>query len=136
MFVPLELNQLVTKTSERVGCTLAIIRCWQSDGGRHVYYANVRGVLNESPDLRLEIAGTVCAEMQENRADEINLFLFANGERIGLHSDPTSYLIGHGEESFAWDYNDEGFDQFLELDESTFSHPIDESMVIPAPDTT
>ena len=56
MFVPLELNQRVARISQRVGCELVIVRCWQSDGGRHVYYANVRGVLSESPDLRIEIA--------------------------------------------------------------------------------
>ena len=93
-------------------------------------YCNVRGKLHESEELLIEIAGTVCAEMTPDTKDEIDLFLFVNGRRVGLHDQPFKYLIGYGDAPFVWDYNDEGFDQFLMLDESTYSQPIDEALVI------
>ncbi|MAX36758.1 MAG: hypothetical protein CME33_09365 [Gimesia sp.] len=134
MFIPSELKQRIDELSQRVGCKLTIVRCWQGDFDRPVMYCNVRGVLNESPDLLIEIAGTVCAELNPDRDDETNLFMFVNGDRVGLHDESFKYLIGYGNAPFAWDYNDEGFDQFLTLDESTFSQPIDQSLVIAPPD--
>lgn len=135
MFVPPELDQLVVAISRQVGCELAIVRCWQSDGGRPVLYANVRGTLNDSPHLVIEIAGTVCAELTTERDDEISLFLFVNGQRVGLHDQTYKYLIGNGSDPLLWACNDEGFDEFTTLDESTFLHPIDESLIIPEPST-
>jgi hypothetical protein len=97
-------------------------------------YCNFRGTLHESPELLIEIAGTLCAELTAGRTDQISLFLFINGQRVGLYREPFKYLIGHGDRALDWGYNDEGFDQFETLDLTTYSQPIDASLAIHPPD--
>lgn len=96
-------------------------------------YCDFRGVLHESPELKVEVAGTLCAELTPDNEDETDLFIFLNGHRLGLYNESFKYLIGYGQKPFRWDYNDEGFDQFDILDSTTFTAPIDESLAIDRP---
>lgn len=142
MYVPSQLVERIEALSARLGSTLAIVRCWKSERGRPVLYCDFRGTIHKSPELILEVAGTLCAELTIERQDEIDLFLFVNGQRVGLYKWPShgrqnesfKYLIGHGDAPFVWDYNDEGFDQFDTLDSNTYSTPIDKSLVIHPPE--
>lgn len=136
MYVPPEISARIETLSVRLGCSLNVARCWKSEGGRPVMYCNFRGALHSSPELLIEVAGTLCAELTIDRQDEIDLFVFINGQRVGVFDGKRinrDYLIGYGDAPFKWDYNDEGFDQFTNLDSETFANPIDKSLAIDPP---
>lgn len=123
----------IATLADRLNCALSVLRCWKSDGGVSRMYCNFRGVLHRSPEILIEVAGTICADLTDELGDEINMFVFINGRRLGVlddQIDTRKYLIGHGKASFRWDYNDCGFDQFTHLNAETFLNPIDESLAM------
>jgi hypothetical protein len=137
MYVPPQLTTRIEALSIRLGCALTVVRCWKNDGGRPRMYCDFRGVLHRSPELLIELAGTLCAELSNEPPDEIDLFVFINGRRVGVCDrdlDTRKYLIGYGGAQFVWDYNDEGFDQFMTLDAETFTCPIHKSLAINPPE--
>ena len=137
MYAPPQISARIEALSIRLGCAMTVARCWRNDGGRPVMYCNFRGVLHRSQEMLIEVAGTLCAELSDERPDEIDLFVFINGRRIGVcdgNLDTRKYLIGHGDAPFVWDYNDEGFDQFTTLDAGTFAYPIDNSLAVKPPE--
>ena len=134
MYVPSEITTRIQKLSEQLGCELRVLRCWQSDGGRPVFYCNFRGVLHDHPSFLLECFGTLCAELTDGRDDLTDLFLFLNGQRLAVAPASADYLVSRrADGEFDWDYDDEGYDNFLELNDKTGTESIDASLSIHPP---
>ena len=117
MYVPPEITSRVAKIGERLQCELSVVQCWLNEF-RPGMYCRLRGVLHDSSAVKIEVAGTLCIELNGDRDDELDLFLFVNGRRVGLYRDGRKYLIGRGEGDLIWDDDDPGFEDFDRLDDS------------------
>lgn len=117
MYVPPEIMSRVEKIGERLQCELSVVQCWINEF-RPGMYCRLRGVLHGSSALKIEVAGTLCVELTSDHKDQIDLFLFVNGRRVGLYREEYKYLIGRGEGDFVWDDDNPGFENFDRLDES------------------
>lgn len=93
-------------------------------------YCNFKGVISDSPSFLLEIGGTLCCEITPGLDDLLDLFVFLNGQRLTRAVNGSDYLIGRGNSALKWDYDDDGYWNFTELNDSTFNGPIDPTLQI------
>lgn len=131
MHVPPQIKNRIALLSARLDCDVEIVRCWQNEGGRSVMYCNFRAIIKNSPACRLEYAGTLRCELTPGHEDFLDLFIFMNGERLTRAVNGSKYLIGRGDSEIKWDYDDDGYWDFTELNDSTYAQPIDPDLQIP-----
>jgi hypothetical protein len=117
MYVPPEITSRIEKLSERLRCKLSVVQCWINEF-RPGMYCRFRGVLHDSSVIKIEVAGTISVELTPTREDELDLFLFVNGRRVGLYKQGFKYLCGRANGDLRWDDTDEGYEGFDTLDEN------------------
>jgi hypothetical protein len=108
------LDRLQTFSAE-LGVSLTIVQFWENEF-RPGWCFRFHGVVHNSKLLLLEIAGTMAVELSPGRSDEVDLFLFVNGKRVGLKTAPFQYLTRIGSGSLSWDDVDPAYEQFDSLD--------------------
>ena len=135
MYVPPQIETRIASLGTQLNCALNVTRCWQSEGGRPVLYANFKGLINDTPLFRLEVGGTLCYELTPELDDLLDLFIFLNGKRLTCAENGSKYLIGRGDSLPDWDYDDDGYWNFTEMTEESFFGPVAPSMQIRPPST-
>lgn len=108
MQTPGELLERIRRLSDECGVALQLTRFWANEF-RPGWYCRFHGVVHESQVLTIHVAGSLAVELSGARQDEVELFLFANGHRVGKLEEPYEYLHRRGEEPFSWADLDEGF---------------------------
>lgn len=114
MDIPESLLERLAKLSVDCGVELRVDKFWESDF-RPGWLCWFRGEVLQSPQLKIEVAGTLCIELDPERPDHVDLFVFVNGERVAP-KDPRSkfrfdYLVRIGSRSFIWEDQDPGYEQ-------------------------
>ena len=109
-------KELLQKLSKEVGCNLEIKKIWP-EGENNGFYCRFYGILKETDLLKIEVAGSLCHRLFEGELnEEVDLFIFLNGERLTINQKPGNYLWKH-KEGFNWDDVDEGYHQKNSLKE-------------------
>ena len=105
---PDELLDRMNSLSAACGVTFQITRFWPNEF-RPGWYCRFQGAVHESPLLTIHLAGSLTINLTGERQDEVEVFLFANGERLGKLDNPYEYLHRRGEAAFHWADLDEAF---------------------------
>lgn len=108
MEAPGELLERITRLSAECGVAFELTRFWENEF-RPGWYCRFRAVVLESRALTLQIAGSLAVDPTGERQDEVDLFVFANGDRLGKLDKPDEYLHRRGAGPFLWADLDEGF---------------------------
>jgi hypothetical protein len=108
MEAPGELLERIRSLSTECGVALELTRFWANEF-RPGWYCRFRGAVHESLALTIHIAGSLAVDLAGERQDEVELFLFANGDRLGRLEKPYEYLHRRGEGPFQWADLDDGF---------------------------
>ena len=103
-----ELLDRIDRISAGCGVLLQVTRSWE-DEFRPGWYCRFRGVVHKSPALTIQVAGSLAVDRTGQREDELDLFLFANGDRLGRLEKPYEYLHRRGAGPLRWDDLDEGW---------------------------
>ena len=108
MEAPGELVARLERLSAECGVAFELTRFWANEF-RPGWFCRFRGVLHESRALTVQVVGSLAVDLAGERQDEVELFLFANGVRLGRLERPYEYLHRRGGGPFLWADLDEGF---------------------------
>ena len=101
--------------SKECGVTLRVVKHWENESHPGLY-CWFRGIVSDSRLVRIELAGTLAIELDPNRDDETDMFVFVNGVRVVPLDSPYKYLWRRGSDRFRWDDLDPGFETWTTLD--------------------
>jgi hypothetical protein len=128
MTVPTPIAERLARLSAECGTELKVVSHWANEF-RPGWYCRFRGTVLASELLVIELAGTLAIELQEDKSDEVDLFVFVNGRRVSIQparqpSEPSGkYLWRRGTAPLTWDCLDDGYDSFQTLDDDKWRLP-------------
>ena len=107
--LPAVIQDRVGGLSDCLGVRLDVTRFWE-DEFRPGWYCRFLGVVLKSSAFTVHVAGSLAVSLQGDPQDEVDLFLFVNGERVGRFESPYQYLHRKGGEPFRWDDLEDGYE--------------------------
>jgi hypothetical protein len=120
MDAPAVIEERVRQLSSECGAEFQIIRFWQNEY-RPGWYCRFYGCIHRSELLLIELAGSLAIELDEKHKDDVDLFVFVNGTRVGQLQAPYRYLHRNGQGSLNWEDLDPGFENQLTLADITMT---------------
>ncbi|MEM8531083.1 MAG: hypothetical protein AAGF95_09590 [Chloroflexota bacterium] len=121
MSIPDIITQSIEQLSDECGIALQITRYWENEFGPG-WYCRFHGIVHQSDLLQVELAGSLTIAIDQHHKNEIDLFLFVNGVRVGQIDNPHQYLHRQGSEPLRWDDLDPGFEHQKTLAAITMSY--------------
>lgn len=109
MEIPAILHERIISLSNEIDVRLEVTRFW-ADEFRPGWYCRFWGQLHESSAFAVHVAGSLAVDLSGDRRDEIDLFLFVNGDRVGRLDAPYQYLHRRSDGPFRWLNIDDGFE--------------------------
>ena len=120
MNIPNIITQNLQQLSDECGIALRVTRHWENEF-RPGWYCRFHGTVHHSDLLSVELAGSLAIAIDQHHKNEIDLFLFINGIRVGPIDNPYQYLHRRSNTGFRWDDLDPGFEQHKTLISITMS---------------
>lgn len=92
MYVPPEIMNTIDRLSQKIGCTLTVVQCWNNEFHAGMY-CRFRGILHESQAIKLEVAGTLCVEFADECNNSVDLFFSSMGNGSAFTKNRTSISL-------------------------------------------
>lgn len=120
MSIPDIITQNLQQLSNECGVALHLTHYWENEFCPG-WYCRFHGIVHQSDLLSVELAGSLVIAIDQHHKDEVDLFLFVNGVRVGPIDSPYQYLHRRDSTPFRWDDLDSGFEQQKTLTSITMS---------------